>query len=232
MVMVKICGIRSEWDIEAAQGADALGFIVGTPQSPRNLTLARAYTLMERVPPTLTKVVVTTASDLEQIISFVEALSPDALQLHNTLSVQEFARLRALLLDRGRVTLPLLYGLLPVVRSAQELIARGRALAQVGLNGVILDTIVGDRVGGTGQVHDWAVSRIVRDALHPMTVILAGGLTSENVRRALEEVRPDIVDVASGVEEADGRKSREKIEALIRQVRSYENSSTNQNHST
>lgn len=228
MVMVKVCGIRSEQDIEAARCADALGFIVCTPQSPRNLELSRARTLMERVPPTLRKVVVTIASDWEQIISIVEALAPDALQLHNTLSVQELVRLRALLLARGWVNRPCLYGLLPVVGPAQELITRGRALAQVGLDGVILDTVVGCRVGGTGRAHDWAVSRVVRDALHPVTVILAGGLTPENVRRALEEVRPDIVDVASGVEEADGRKSRAKIEAFIYQVRSYENDSADQ----
>ncbi len=223
MVTVKICGIRSEGDIEAAHGADALGFMVGTPQSPRNLTLTRARTLMKRVPPWLATVVVTTASDLGQIISVGEALAPAALQVHTPMSPQELAQLRALLPKELRI-----YGLVPVIGSAQEMIVRGRALAQAGLDGVILDTVVGRRVGGTGRVHDWAASRIVRDALHPLTVILAGGLTPENVRRALDEVRPDIVDVASGVEEADGRKSREKIEAFIYQVRSYESDNANQ----
>lgn len=214
MVMVKICGIRSEWDIEAAQGADALGFIVDTPHSPRNLELSHAHELLKRVPPSLMKVVVTTTSEAEQLISLVETLTPDALQLHNTMSPQACAQLRTRLPKNLR-----LYGLLPITGPVEEIMARGQALAQAGLDGVLLDTVVGGRVGGTGRVHDWAVSRVVRDALHSVTVILAGGLTPENVRRALEEVRPDIVDVASGVEEADGRKSRRKIEALIRQVR-------------
>lgn len=221
MVMVKVCGIRSEQDIAAARCADALGFIVGAPQSPRNLELCHARTLMKIVPPTLRKVAVTTASDLEQIIAIVEVLAPDALQVHNTMSAREFAQLRTLIGDRV-----VLYGLLPMTGSPLQIIARGRALAQVGLDGVILDTVVGSRVGGTGQVHDWAVSRTVRDALHPLPIILAGGLTPRNVRRALEQVRPRMIDVASGVEEADGRKSREKIEALIRQVRSYEDNNS------
>jgi phosphoribosylanthranilate isomerase len=220
MVMVKICGIRSERDIEAAWCADALGVIVCTPHSPRNLELACARALLERVPPSLMKVVVTTTSEAGQLLSLVETLTPHALQLHTTLSPQEGARLRALLPRDLRV-----YGLLPVVGPAEEIMARGRALAQAGLDGVILDTVVSGRVGGTGQTHDWTVSRAVRDALHPLPVILAGGLTPENVRRALEQVRPSMIDVASGVEEVDGRKSREKIAALVQQVRSYENSS-------
>jgi phosphoribosylanthranilate isomerase len=221
MVMVKICGIRSEEDIAAAEGADALGFIVSTPQSSRNLTVAHARALMRSVPPGLLKVVVTTALGREPRL--VEVLAPDALQVHRALSPHELTRLRAALPQNLR-----LYGLLPVVGPTHEIIARGRALAQAGLDGVILDTVVGRRVGGTGRTHDWAVSRVVRDALHPLTVILAGGLTPANVRRALEHVRPDAVDVASGVEEADGRKSREKITAFVHQVRSYENSSDDQ----
>lgn len=215
MVMVKICGIRSEEDIEAAEGADALGFIVSTPQSPRNLELSRARTLMKNVPASLLKVVVTTCEEPDQLLSLAESLAPDALQVHSALSVPKLADLRALTKLR-------LYGLLPVVGPVQEIIARGRALAQAGLDGVIL-------VGGTGRTHDWAVSRAVRDALHPIiAVIVAGGLTPENVRRALAQVRPDGVDVASGVEEADGSKSRAKIRAFIHQVRSYEDSSANQ----
>lgn len=221
MVMVKICGIRSEEEIEAARCADALGFIVSTPSSRRTLKLSRARALMKSVPSSQMKVVVTTASQLEQLLSLVDALSPDALQVHTTMGAQEFARLRALVKIR-------LYGLLPIVGPLQEIIARGQELAQAGFDGVILDTVVGGRVGGTGRTHDWAVSRAVRDALHPLPVILAGGLTPQNVRHALERVRPSMVDVASGVEDADGRKSRAKIETLIYQVRSYENSSANQ----
>jgi len=176
---------------------------------------------MRSVPPGLLKVVVTTALGREPRL--VEVLAPDALQVHRALSPHELTRLRAALPQNLR-----LYGLLPVVGPTHEIIARGRALAQAGLDGVILDTVVGRRVGGTGRTHDWAVSRVVRDALHPLTVILAGGLTPANVRCALEHVRPDAVDVASGVEEADGRKSREKITAFVHQVRSYENSSDDQ----
>nr|BAL59569.1 N-(5'-phosphoribosyl)anthranilate isomerase [Candidatus Acetothermum autotrophicum] len=222
MVMVKICGIRSEEDIAAAEGADALGFIVSTPGSPRNLEPARARALIQNAPPALLKVVVTTCEELDQLLALGEDLAPDALQVHSALSVQKFTQLRALTQLR-------LYGLLPIVGPVQEIIARGRALAQVGLDGVILDTVVGHRVGGTGRTHDWTVSRAVRDALHPMTVIIAGGLTPQNVQRALAQVRPAGVDVASGVEEADGRKSRAKIRAFIHQVRSYENSSATQN---
>ena len=80
----------------------------------------------------------------------------------------------------------------------------------------LTDTFAPDTgaAGATGRTHDWSVSRRMVE-LSPRPVILAGGLTAENVRRAIEEVRPAGVDVHTGVEDASGRKSRDKVLAFV-----------------
>jgi len=76
-----------------------------------------------------------------------------------------------------------------------------------------------DRVGGTGKTHDWSLSaKIVANCKVP--VVLAGGLTPQNVMEAIHIVRPFAVDVNSGVEKPDGRKSKERIFRFIAAVRS------------
>lgn len=215
MVKVKICGIRSERDIEAAYGADALGFIVETPQSRRNLELGVARRLMKRVPLFVARVAVTVLTEPERLAEIAQLLEPDALQVHAELTLSQACRLRELL--------PLhLYALLGAGAAPERVIARGRALEEAGLDGVILDTQTKGQVGGTGQTHDWSFSRQVRDGVHPFPVVLAGGLTPENVQSAIAQVQPYAVDVASGVEGPDGAKSREKIQKFLQRVKSYD----------
>jgi phosphoribosylanthranilate isomerase len=70
-------------------------------------------------------------------------------------------------------------------------------------------------MGGTGKTHDWHLTALIRNAIHPHPLILAGGLTSKNVRRAIYEVRPFAVDVSSGVEKRVGVKDHEKIREFV-----------------
>jgi len=87
--------------------------------------------------------------------------------------------------------------------------------ARVEVRGFVLDTLSEEAYGGTGQVVDWGLAR---EAAQAATVILAGGLTPENVGQALRAVQPYGVDVSSGVEVTPGKKDREKVRAFLRAV--------------
>ena len=83
------------------------------------------------------------------------------------------------------------------------------------VDAILLDTQSGDRIGGTGQVHDWAISRRIVEALDSR-VLLAGGLRPDNLAAAIEQVQPFGVDVNSGVEFQNGEKDPEKVAAFVR----------------
>jgi len=80
---------------------------------------------------------------------------------------------------------------------------------------VLLDSFSRGQYGGTGKVHDWALSRQIKESVAPVSVILAGGLKPENVKEAVLMVKPYAVDVASGVEATPGVKDHGKIRAFI-----------------
>ncbi len=212
-VRVKICGMKEPRDIAAASGADALGVVVEVPCSPRNLELHRAAELFRLVPQGPLRVAVTTAAEPEAIRRIL-GLRPHVLQLHVELSPRRWREIRALVGEGTQ-----LWGLLGIGdQERDELVKKALGLKGTPLDGVVLDTAVGARTGGTGMAHDWRRSRAVREALYPVPVILAGGLSPGNVREAIRAVEPDWVDVSSGVEEK-GRKCPEKIGAFLEAVR-------------
>jgi len=219
-VKVKICGLRSLEDVKACSKADALGFIVATPGSRREIDLELAERLMAAAAPGQLRVAVTTATDPELLSQIAAALRPDALQVHAELPVRAWEEIRAAI--PGGVKL---YGLLGISDSIDEATlveqAQGLMLISAPLDALVLDTKLAGRSGGTGAIHDWKKSRVVCAAIRPSPVILAGGLTPENVREAIEQVQPEWIDVASGVEEAEGRKSPRKVEELLREVRRW-----------
>lgn len=214
-VRVKICGLTSTEEVAACRGADALGFVVATPSSPRNLDLGAARSLLHRVPPGTLKVVVTLLARPRSLREIVEELRPDALQVHQELPPEGWEGIRTAL---GKEVM--LLGLLGVPSAGGEegLLSRARALRRTPLDGVVLDTKLAGKSGGTGRTHDWGTSRRLRELLRPLPVILAGGITPQNVRQAIRRVEPDWIDVSSGVEEG-GRKSPRKVAALLGKVR-------------
>lgn len=213
-VKVKICGHRTLEDVRAARGADALGFVVATPASPRNLSLPQAQALMESARGSHTIVLVTTESDPQILAGLVERLEPHALQVHRELSPAKLKEIADALPPTVQ-----LWGLLGIPPDARvkERVERARELSKAPLDALVLDTHKGGRSGGTGLPHDWEISAAVRAAVD-LPVVLAGGLTPENVGAALEEVRPWAVDVSSGVER-DGRKCPHAIERFLEEVR-------------
>lgn len=206
---VKICGMVVPGDVAAAGGADALGVVVEVPRSRRNVGLERAAELFSLMPRGALRVAVTTSPE-PRTIRRILGLRPDVLQLHLELPPARWRGIRAAVGGRAR-----LWGLLGIGAGAPE---RAAALRGAPLDGVVLDTAAGRRTGGTGIPHDWRLSRAAREILGPLPVILAGGLTPENVAAAIRAVEPDWVDVSSGVEEG-GRKSPALIARFVEAVR-------------
>jgi phosphoribosylanthranilate isomerase len=209
LTRVKICGITRDEDLVAAldAGADALGFVVGVPSSPRNLTLERAAELV-RLAPVFTKtVLVMVPNCISEIANAWKAVRPDALQVHGhgLPSVEE--------IREGTPGAALIRGIR---------LERGEALNNVeaaAFDATLLDTFVPGKHGGTGMIHDWEASgRICRD-MQPRRLILAGGLRPSNVQEAIRVVRPYAVDVSTGVESSPGVKSAKKMRDFIERVR-------------
>ena len=215
MVKIKLCGNQSEADVEATAAADAQGFIVMTPSSSRQIEPEQAAELMSLVPVFNVAVLVTTVTDPLLLSDMVEALEPQAVQVHVELNAIQIGRIR-----RALGTSVPLYSVLAVSGDVSDCVERAKRLAEAPLAALLLDSKVDDQLGGTGVPHAWETSACIREVVDPLPIILAGGITPENVREAIDTVRPYAVDVASGVE-TDGCKAPSKIQALLKQVRPY-----------
>ena len=206
-VRVKICGITREEDLDAAvaAGADAVGFLVGVPSSPRNLTLERAKTLLRRVPVFVDSVVVTAPESIKGLVKICETLKPSAIQLHGK---KEFDASEV----RERIRDTHLIKTIYVTKDA----LKETAIEELkSFDAVLLDSFIKGQYGGTGKIHDWNLSKQIKEAVAPLPLILAGGLKPENVQKAVRTVQPYAVDVATGVELRPGIKDYEKVQAFV-----------------
>ncbi len=212
-VRVKICGITREQDLVAAvdAGADAVGFVVASPLSPRNLTYERAKDLIKNVPVFVDSVVVTVTSNVDELIRICNTLRPSALQIHGN-NLPDAEKLRSMLPG---------IRLIKAINVREILDAERLKHSVSGFDAILLDSLVGG-YGGQGKVHDWEISRKVVEHLYPKPVMLAGGLTPKNVADAVRIVRPYAVDVSSGVEIDPGIKDRRKIFEFIKNARGVE----------
>lgn len=205
---VKICGVKRPEDIEAAvsAGADAVGLVVGYPKSPRNLEPSVAAELRRRVPVFVDAVLVTRADRQEELRRLCGEIGPDAVQLYGDLP---YEAAREAVLGARLIK--------PINASAMLDVAA----ASRGFDAVLLDSWGAELPGGSGQRHDWSLSRRIRELIDK-PLILAGGLTPENVSEAIRTVRPFAVDVSSGVESAPGVKDRELIRRFIAEAKGVE----------
>ena len=209
-VRVKICGITRKEDLDAAveAGADAVGFVVGVTSSPRNLSLTEASRLIRQVPPFVASVLVTAPRSIGDFAVY-EKLNPDVMQVHGEdLEIAESVRLK--LPDTQ-----LIWAVNAQLVNHLDAVAKAAKL----FDAILVDSFADGRYGGTGVVHDWELSRRVKQAVHPQPLILAGGLNPENVAEALCIVEPYAVDVSSGVEKHPGIKSHQKIVEFIKNAK-------------
>ncbi len=210
MVKVKICGITRMEDLEDAisAGADIVGFIVDVPSSPRSLRNRDAAHLISMIPSSVSSVAVTVLRDLEGLKKVLD-LGADYLQLHGepsllvNLAKEGFLRGDVIGVVNARFS------------NALELAVEYSGLFKM----VLLDSLRNGGLGGSGEAHDWRVSRIIRDAIQPKPLILAGGLTPDNVGIAVSTVKPYGVDVSTGVETKPGVKDREKVFKFVSEAK-------------
>ncbi len=202
MVRSKICGITRIEDalVAAEAGADAIG-LVFYEGSPRAVTPAQAREIIAALPPFVTSVGLFVDCPAWRIDEILASVPLDMLQFHGQESPEDCAR-------HGRPWFKALR-----VRPGDDVQAQARAYA--GASAILLDSFVPGVPGGTGQMFDW--SQIPAGLCRPL--ILAGGLTVENVEQAIHQVRPYAVDVSGGVELARGIKDPERVRAFVARVR-------------
>ena len=202
MTRVKICGITTRDDAEVAveAGADALGFNFYR-ESPRYIRPDAAARIIAGLPPFVLPVGVFVNKSPQAIERLAREIGFRAVQLHG---------------DESPTTIALLAPL-PVIKAFQVgPDFRAARLRRFAADAFLLDGFRDERRGGTGRAFDWSVAR---RAGRYGPVIVAGGLTPENVERAIAEARPYAVDVASGVERAPGKKNHHAVRAFIAAVR-------------
>jgi phosphoribosylanthranilate isomerase len=205
-VRVKICGITREEDLAATldAGTDIVGFIVGVPSSPRNISARSATKLREMIPSSVACVVVTVPDTIQELVNVCELVKPDAVQLHG-----------------GRWVAGTVEEALPDIQLIRSISVKPSETAEDalkladGYDTVHLDSYAEGKYGGTGKMQSLETAKQVKDAVYPRRLILSGGLTPENVKHVVITVKPYAVDVCSGVEASPGIKDHSKVEDFI-----------------
>ncbi|MDO9517220.1 MAG: phosphoribosylanthranilate isomerase [Methanosarcinaceae archaeon] len=223
---VKICGMKSHDDVKLAIncGADAVGFITDVPvETPRKIDINTAAGLISRVPLFVDTVLVIMPNDAKHALEMIGITKPDVVQIHNKFAVDELEIIRNNTATGIVKTISIPVNTRGTADTIDAVVKQVNDLTDRGLvDGILLDSSVPGKVGGTGAVHDWSVSRAVVEALDmspvPVPVILAGGLNPDNVRAAVKSVLPYAVDTASGIE-TDGMKDEKKICRFIHEAR-------------
>jgi len=204
----KICGIRNFEDAAVAvkAGANAVGFLVGiTHLAEDKIDNESAKEVIAGLPPFVSSVMVTHLTDKIEIVELATYLNVNTIQIHDYIPPEDVRFVR------DRMSFCKIIKAVHV-SSEQESIDVARSFEDV-CDALLLDSRTQDRLGGTGMVHDWNISRkIVSVSKTP--VILAGGLTDDNVYDAVKKIMPFGVDVNSGVE-VGGWKSPEKVRRFI-----------------
>lgn len=206
MTAIKICGITRIEDALAAAhcGAHAVGFVF-YPPSPRNVTPAHAAAIIAALPPFVTSVGLFVDADERTVRDTLAVARLDLLQFHGA-EMPQYCRQVS---QHGGV--PYMKALR--VRPGMDLLQYAHDFHDA--KALLLDAYVEGLAGGTGSAFDWS---LIPPAL-PLSVVLSGGLTPDNVARAIRAVKPWAVDVSSGVESSKGIKDAARIAAFVSGVR-------------
>jgi phosphoribosylanthranilate isomerase len=215
MTWIKICGITNPEDARAsvAAGANALGFVF-YPPSPRNIDPVRACEIIRGLPQAIEKVGVFVNQEVDEIWRIAELACLTAVQLHG----DEF-RHPSPVLGTRRILLSVpwttMVGNGP--ERAQSLISLTATTEN--FMAIMIDSGTKDQPGGTGRPFDWeSALPSIASLQSKRPVVIAGGLTPDNVFAAIDILRPWGVDVSSGVEASPGKKDARKVRAFIQAV--------------
>ena len=197
-VRVKICGITSPGQATMAQdaGADALGLVI-YPKSPRHVDIQKATEIRAVIGPQTNAVVLLVNADEATVRWVIAEVKPDLIQFHGDETpafCQQFG-----------------FPFIRAIRMREGLDIDAEVSAYKAEGGFLFDAWSEDQYGGTGHQFDW--NRLPSSRDYPL--ILAGGLTPDNVASAVTLVRPEMVDVSGGVESSPGVKDLAKVQAFI-----------------
>ncbi|MBI5664804.1 MAG: phosphoribosylanthranilate isomerase [Nitrospirae bacterium] len=202
MLRIKICGITNTEDAFAAIacGADALGFVFYS-KSPRSIQPETARSIISQLPPLVTTVGVFVDEEMSNLKKIISHTGLDVVQLHGS-EPPEYIRLSNKTIKAIRV------------KDLADLEVLNHYKAA---SAFLLDTYSPGSIGGTGHVFNW---EIAVEAKKMGRIILAGGLTPDNIEEAIKLVQPYAVDVASGVEgNIKGKKDHNKLRSFIERAR-------------
>ncbi len=194
---IKICGITNSEDAQAAveYGADALGFLFS--KSPRQVTKEQSRDIVKNLPPFISPVGVFVDEQIDTLKEICDFCAIRTVQLHGSESPLYLNDLKG-------------YKIIKAFRVKEE--DELKPLANYKPHAFLLDSFVKGVMGGTGVSFNW---EIARQAHKYGTIILSGGLTPENVKEAIQMVKPYAVDVSSGVESSPGKKDKTLMKRFI-----------------
>jgi phosphoribosylanthranilate isomerase len=214
MTWIKICGTTNLEDALMAveAGADAVGFVF-YEKSPRNISLEAAREIVHKLPERVDKIGVFVNEPPERVSTVADEVGLTAVQFHG----DEYQKPGDNVVNRTA------FFALPAIEMVREWRRGGVFVTFAGfpnLAGILLDSGTREQRGGTGKPFSWGEAHsfvTAVGALHP--VVIAGGLTPENVRWAIGFLKPWGVDVVSGVEARPGKKDPDRVRAFVRAVR-------------
>lgn len=214
--LVQIAGIVDKREARMLQdcGVDLLGFPVRLPHGGEDLSEETAEEIIRSLNPETHGVVITYLGDGKAIYALCRELGASIVQIHGNITADELQVLR-----RQAPDLIIVKTLIVRGDNLTQLIEETDRVAEF-VDAFLTDTFDERtlRWGATGTTHDWTISRCLIEYVD-RPIILAGGLTPDNVRRAVLEVRPAGVDAHTGVEGPDGRKDRRLVERFVSEAR-------------
>lgn len=204
---IKVCGMRELTEVAhvVAAGVDAVGFIF-VESSPRNIDPEKAREIVKSLPPFVDAVGVFVDTEAAEVNEIVNYCGLTMVQLHGQESPEYCGEINCRVMKAFRVG--------PDSKAEDLAPYQGKVCA------FLLDTYSEKMAGGTGRVFDW---KLIKKISPPGPIVLAGGLTPENVGEAIRQVRPFGVDLNSGVEFEPGRKDPDKVEQAVAQVAAADN---------
>lgn len=205
MLKVKICGLTNAEDAAVAveAGADAVGFVFHR-KSPRCAETSAVKAIIRELPPFVLPIGVFVNEEPNVVRDVMDSCGLALAQLHGDETAAYCETL-------GRPVLKAIR-----LRDRGSFLALAEFQGRAGVRGFLVDAFSPDAYGGTGQLADWSLAA---EAAAVARILLAGGLTPENVAQAVGQVRPYGVDVSSGVEARPGKKDHAKVRAFVQAVR-------------
>ena len=197
---LKICGITNQRDADkcAELGVDFLGFNFYS-DSPRFISFEKTRSILRDIPSSTRSVGILVRSTVDDVEKTINKSRIDMVQLVEPQDIFDFSQ----------ISVPVIIVKRMADKSSNNFQLNGAAL-------ILLDTLTSGKLGGSGKVFDWS---LIPDSIPRNRLVLAGGITLDNIKEALERVKPAVIDVASGAESAPGSKDMVKVKALLDTVR-------------